>query len=268
VAVPSSGELSLLKIRRELGGNYNSSTSHSDVSLKECSDGTVATINTQNASADRPDGSAPHAITEFYAYDHSLSGLETITNKFSFSLDGIDEYLDLGEEYHQIGSGNCTIMAWINTSSVASGNVDIFSIGANGGSRFRMQRRGNKVGAYIESDSHSGGAALTGSTTIAANTWYHVALVKSSTTFTIYLNGSSDGSITQSGTFNSQEGIIGAYFGGGSNFFGGKIDEAALFNSALSSNVISSINNATGSLVTADLESLSTAPLAWYRMGD
>ena len=171
MAVPSSGELSLLKIRRELGGNYNSSTSHSDVSLKECSDGTVATINTQNASADRPDGSAPHAITEFYAYDHSLSGLETITNKFSFSLDGIDEYLDLGEEYHQIGSGNCTIMAWINTSSVASGNVDIFSIGANGGSRFRMQRRGNTVGAYIDSDSHSGGAALTGSTTIAANTW-------------------------------------------------------------------------------------------------
>ena len=42
--------------------------------LKDASDGTVATINTNNAAADRPNGTAPHAISEFYSYDHSCIG--------------------------------------------------------------------------------------------------------------------------------------------------------------------------------------------------
>ena len=42
-------------------------------SLEDLSDGTVATINTANDSADRPDGSAPHRMTEFYNYDHDAS---------------------------------------------------------------------------------------------------------------------------------------------------------------------------------------------------
>lgn len=76
MAVPSSGVLSLLGIRREFGdNNYNSSTNYTNISLEDLSDGTVATINTSNNSSDRPDGSAPHAMSEFYNYDHDLSGL-------------------------------------------------------------------------------------------------------------------------------------------------------------------------------------------------
>ena len=66
MAVPSSGALSLLGIKRELSNNnYSASNSHSNISLEDCSDGTVATINTLNASSDRPDGSAPHSMSEF-----------------------------------------------------------------------------------------------------------------------------------------------------------------------------------------------------------
>ena len=76
MAVPSSGELSLLGIKRELeNNNYNLSFSYTNISLEDLSDGTVATINTSNNSSDRPDGSAPHAMSEFYNYDHDLSGL-------------------------------------------------------------------------------------------------------------------------------------------------------------------------------------------------
>ena len=76
MAVPNSGVLSLLGIRREVSGNnYNSSTNYTNISLEDLSDGTVATINTSNNSSDRPDGSAPHAMSEFYVYDHDLSGL-------------------------------------------------------------------------------------------------------------------------------------------------------------------------------------------------
>ena len=75
MAVPSSGAISLKGVHQELNTN-NYSTSLFDgnsISLKECSDGTEATINTANASADRPDGSTPHAMSEFYAYDHDAT---------------------------------------------------------------------------------------------------------------------------------------------------------------------------------------------------
>jgi len=82
VAVPSSGVLSLAGIRAELATNTYNASATTQSSLKECSDGTVATINTGNASADRPDGSTPHAMSEFYAYDHDLV---TFTNSRSAS---------------------------------------------------------------------------------------------------------------------------------------------------------------------------------------
>ena len=88
MAVPSSGVLSLLAIHNELAENdYSSGTSRTNVSLEDLSDGTVATINTANASSDRPDGSAPHAMSEFYAYDHDKTGATytSVFNNFTLS---------------------------------------------------------------------------------------------------------------------------------------------------------------------------------------
>ena len=74
MAVPSSGELSLLKIMNEVDDDdYDASGQYSNVSLTNLSDGTVDTINTDNASSNRPNGSAPHEMSEFYSYDHDLS---------------------------------------------------------------------------------------------------------------------------------------------------------------------------------------------------
>ena len=66
MTLTSSGQISMGDIRTELGDSGS-------ISLKEASDGTIATINTNNASADRPDGTAPHAMTEFYSYDHDAA---------------------------------------------------------------------------------------------------------------------------------------------------------------------------------------------------
>tara|TARA_R100000734_G_C3307072_1_gene97598 strand:+ start:945 stop:1418 length:474 start_codon:yes stop_codon:yes gene_type:complete len=84
MAVPSSGALSLLGIKRELSDdNYSSSNSHSNISLKDCSDGTVENINLNNASSDRPDGNAPHSMSEFYAYDHDFVSVTSFTGGIS-----------------------------------------------------------------------------------------------------------------------------------------------------------------------------------------
>ena len=76
MAVPDAGtaNLSLRSIRDEISNNnYGGSATFSNISLEDLCDGTVATINTGNNAANRPDGSAPHQMSEFYSYDHDFS---------------------------------------------------------------------------------------------------------------------------------------------------------------------------------------------------
>tara|TARA_R100001443_G_scaffold4000_4_gene12107 strand:+ start:3973 stop:5103 length:1131 start_codon:yes stop_codon:yes gene_type:complete len=67
MSLTASGQISMHDIRSELGAS-------GEISLIDASDGSIATINTNNASDDRPDGSAPHAMSEFYSYDHDAAG--------------------------------------------------------------------------------------------------------------------------------------------------------------------------------------------------
>ena len=68
MALPASGPISINDIYTETG-NEN----EFNASLKNISDGTFVTINTANPAANRPDGVAPHAMSEFYSYDHDLT---------------------------------------------------------------------------------------------------------------------------------------------------------------------------------------------------
>jgi len=68
MALPASGQISINDIYTETG-NEN----ELNASLKDISDGTFVTINTANPAANRPDQSAPHAMSEFYSYDHDLT---------------------------------------------------------------------------------------------------------------------------------------------------------------------------------------------------
>ena len=82
MALPASGQISINDINVEFGRSGTTANS----SLEDLSDGTVATINTGNASADRPDGSAPHAMTEFYNYDHDLASTSWSNVPADFNL--------------------------------------------------------------------------------------------------------------------------------------------------------------------------------------
>ena len=74
MAVPASGTIKFSGIYSELvNDDYNQELDQATArpaSLKDMSDGTVSTINTSNKAPNRPDGSAPHTMSEFYSYDH------------------------------------------------------------------------------------------------------------------------------------------------------------------------------------------------------
>jgi hypothetical protein len=68
MALPASGQISMNDIYTE----FSEENSFNE-SLYTVSTGGVATINTVNAAADRPDGVAPHAMSEFYSYNHNAT---------------------------------------------------------------------------------------------------------------------------------------------------------------------------------------------------
>lgn len=88
--VPGSGEITLGKIGKELrstgtGDDYdNGPDTANATSLEDASDGTIDTINTGNDASDRPDGVDPHAMSEFYNYDHNVSSFSLGTELWSF----------------------------------------------------------------------------------------------------------------------------------------------------------------------------------------
>lgn len=63
--LPASGEISASQVGVELG--RSSTAEHS---FQTAHGGSYATLNTDNPTSDRPDGSTPYSISEFYSYDH------------------------------------------------------------------------------------------------------------------------------------------------------------------------------------------------------
>jgi hypothetical protein len=103
MALQSSGQIKMSELNIEFGLQETRL-----LRLKDASDGTVATINTANASTDRPDGTAPHAISEFYSYDHSAS---SVTDS----------------DYYWLGDGVNDTLRFTNHSSNLFGSNDDFS---------------------------------------------------------------------------------------------------------------------------------------------
>ena len=179
-------------------------------------------------------------------------------NRFSLSLDGTNDYVDIGTVSDLNGSISAvTISAWFNLSAFGDA---VISGGSSASDRFYMQifdsttiRYGSGVGfdSFIVP-------------TLSTGTWYHVALVHNGTSAQLYLNNtesSSGAQVVESPTANYGSSFkIGSYFTG-SNYFQGLLDEVSVFDSALSTSNLTSIYNSVNNIS-------SFNPVGWWRMGD
>ena len=185
---------------------------------------------------------------------------QLFSNTYSLSFDGTDDYVSIAQDSALNISGDITLSAWIYRTKTTSYNA-IFTKRQVGGSmnyQFTINNSNGQIGL-----GHSGGSwVYNTTTTLTTGTWYHVAVTVSSGTAQFYVNGVAEDSFTGiSISATTHDLHIGATVG--YNNFGGNIDEAAIFNSALSASNISSIYN---SGVPADISSLN--PVGWWRMGD
>jgi len=128
---------------------------------------------------------------------------------YSTSVIGGSGYFD-GSDYLAIsngggsaldmGTGNCTIEMWAYPDTQSTSFPSMFApkTGWSSGT-FYIRYQGSKFGIYWNG---VGDPFFESTNTYPPNAWYHVALVRSGTTFTLYVNGVSAGTGTSSASLN------------------------------------------------------------------
>jgi hypothetical protein len=163
--------------------------------------------------------------------------VSTTQSKFggaSGYFDGAGDYLSIPDSADfDFGSGNFTIEFWIYFSTTGQthlicGQADSFL--SNGTIPFACSRTATN---YIIFEAYSGSTniiTLQTTSTVTSSVWYHVAIVRNSNIFKLYLNGIEQQSATSSSALSNSTnpfsiGRLGLYNG---FFFSGYIDDFRL----------------------------------------
>lgn len=122
-------------------------------------------------------------------------------------------------------TGDFTFECWVRRSSI-TGTQGIICIGNEATGRQLLRSNG----AYFQLDGYntSGVDILQTSTTFSANTWYHLAVVRSGSTVTLYQNGTSIGSASYSSTFGNSSNLTIGSDASGFYIMTGYVDEVRI----------------------------------------
>lgn len=170
--------------------------------------------NSTNAFAITRNGDV--AVTTFSPFP-TMTAYAAGTNGGSGYFDGSGDYLECSSNSaFSFGTGNLTVEAWIYRA--ASGTFPIFANGAASSGSFSLYIYNDKLeGAFY------GGTSLTGATSLTVNAWHHVAIVRSGTTLSLYLNGTRDATTTSSSNNTSSNCVIARDWTNGSAYSNGYI---------------------------------------------
>ena len=124
-------------------------------------------------------------------------------------------------------AGDFTVEAWYRPTNV-TGNHSLFTLGPDPANRYVFALSGTSVTSNLY-----GGGVTTYTSTVPINTWTHIAVVRSGTTVSVYINGTASVTTdTQSGTIGNGVLRIGADATGGA-LFAGQISNFRVASSAV-----------------------------------
>jgi hypothetical protein len=127
--------------------------------------------------------------------------ISTTQSKFggsSMYFDGTGDYLYRANNPNVLGSGDWTIEGWYYQAGGSGYRVFVSTRTAADGGAAATVFFGLFNNVLFYDGSTSGGISIVGGTSISASTWNHVALVRYGSTVTMYLNGVSQGTATDS----------------------------------------------------------------------
>ena len=122
-----------------------------------------------------------------------------VSSNNSYSFNGSSQYLTANNAALALGTGNFTVEAWVYTT-VSSGTQSIYDTRQTDGTT-----TGFYFGLYASNTLlfYTSGAITINAGTVPINTWTHIALVRVGNTFTVYVNGTSVGTATNSNNFTN-----------------------------------------------------------------
>lgn len=202
---------------------------------------------------------------------HSDGAGSALTNTYSVDLDGSNDYVACGTVAALTSPTNFSVSMWVNFQSfVANGSgYNIFlGAGSHAANRFLLNavRNTNTSANRLEVYYCENSASIVGTSLgLSTNTWYHMAVYKSGSNMSFYIDNSLIDSRTNAPTPDSNSGknfAIGRGIYNGAYSANVLVDEVAVWGSDQSSNRDSIYNSG----VPGDISSLS--PTHWWRMGD
>jgi hypothetical protein len=184
-----------------------------------------------------------------------------IYSQSAIQFDGSNDYITFGTA-STLGTSTFTLECWIYktgagiTTTTGTGGVTAVPIISKGRGEGETPANLNMnyffgltaagiLTADFEDKINGGNHPITGTTVLANNVWYHIAATYDGTTWRIFLNGNSEatlavGSYLPENTSIQHAGLGTAMTSTGTTagFFAGKIDEARIWNRALSQSEI------------------------------
>ena len=215
-----------------------------------------------------------------------------IANTFSMQFDGVDDYVFAGSMPDLNNVTQFSISGWYKFDNTSRLEVLCANGGSLGGNNYNFLLQhwpSNNVSAFIASsltDSGSNYVKTNNNFITSTSEWYHITVVYDGSLSTntdkakIYVNGidvtvNGAGTIASSTTNTSGSFNIGQWEGIG-RYFDGKIDEVAIWNTALGETAIQEIYNATNNNTGKALDlstdynnyTSSSNLQYWNRLGD
>ena len=155
--------------------------------------------------------------------------LSTAVKKFGTASIYFDGYLDVlsspSQPIYNFGTGNFTIEMWVNRAGAGTG--DRFLVSRSNGADFLFRWTAGGVLQF-----HIASTVIAAYTwAFTTGTWYHLAAVRNGSTVTIYIDGTSVATGTNSTNMSSTAPLlIGGYPPTSSDYFNGYIDDLRITN--------------------------------------